>query len=142
MPMRDAGIWTAGNILLPLFPVLMAALVQKVAGRKVTVHGVLEDGVLFFYAATVAAVFLFDLFRWMLTPGSGEVDVAVIGVVVGVFVLLLATCGFSVAALGRAGVLDMSGQPVDLRWLSRLSWILALITAILCVVARLALSMF
>ena len=131
-------IWIMGNLLMPAIPVACVYLAQRIAGQEPGVASVLKDGVLSFYALTIASVLIMDVWKDRIgaSPVLDALSASAI-MVVAVLVLIFLSGIYFVMSLAHTGRLDQEGRPFDISHLANLSWQCALGMAILSLLARL-----
>lgn len=95
---------------MPAIPVISVYFAQLIAGSKPTVESELEDGILFFYAVTAAAILIMDLWK----DRIGDSSVVPIGfstayISVALVFLIFASGAYFITALAHTGRLDHDG---------------------------------
>lgn len=130
-------IWIVGNLVMPAIPVISVYFAQLIADARPTVESVLEDGILFFYAVTAAAILIMDLWRDRIGSSSVvPIGLSTAYISVALVVLIFASGAYFVTALAHTGRLDHEGRPFSKKILAHLSWQFATAMTILSLGAR------
>lgn len=133
----ELGIWIAGNVLIPVIPVVAAYFARMIGDGSPTLESVLGDGVLYFYAITVAAILMMDLWRDRIGEWPKVSAGISTGCVIGALLFLIFASGaYFVTALAHTGRLDRDSKPFDKKILAQWSWISALVMITLSLAVR------
>jgi len=129
----DFLLWAAGNVVLPLLPLIFAYFGLRVIGQPRTVAALFGDGGVLFYATSLAAAVLLDVWKDRIaTVSKVSIPVATVVFLVAGFFTLLSAGLFAFMTLARV----QPGARYDIMELSNASWQSAAVVAILCSVFR------
>ena len=131
--MSDFTIWVAGNVVLPLLPLALAYVALRVAGQARTAVALFGDGGVLFYATSLAASMLLDIWKDRIagTPRI-SVELATVTLLVATLFTMLSSGLFAVMTLARIGPPGSAHHHYNLTMLSNASWQSATLVAILC----------
>ena len=133
----DFLIWIVGNLVMPAIPVVSVYFAQMIAGQAPSVESVLDDGILFFYAVTAAALLIMDLWKDSLAPVPKVVATLSTGCMsITLIFLIFASGAYFVTALAHTGRLDREEHPFSKKTLAHLSWQSALLMTIISLLVR------
>ena len=133
----ELWIWIAGNLVIPTIPIAAAYFARLIGDGAPTLESVLGDGVLYFYAITVAAILMMDLWRDLISHAPKVSPGTSTGCMIAALLFLIFASGaYFVTALAHTGRLDREGKPFDRKNLAQWSWISALVMITLSLVVR------